>query len=176
MPTTKLPAKAATEVANVTDVTDEMDQQVQKIIKKYSAIAVSAGFVPVPLLDLATLAGIQLKAIHEIGKVHGMEFKENAGKSTVVSALAVLSANPVSRIAGSLLKVVPVIGGALSLASFHAYAAGSTYAMGNLFHRHFSNGGTILDFNAQKVKGAYSNLVSKFKSKEKEVVAVATPE
>jgi len=147
-------------------VSDATEQEAQRIIKKYSAIAISAGFVPVPLLDLATLAGIQLKAIHEIAKLHGKDFSDNVGKSAATTALTALAANPVARVGASILKIVPVVGSMLGAVSFHGYAAASTYAVGNLFHRHFANGGTILDFNASKAKQSYKDLVNKFKSPE----------
>jgi len=153
-----------TTTSDVTISPDEKELAAQKIIKKYSAIAVSAGFIPVPLLDIATLAGIQLKAIHEIGRLHGHDFSENAGKSAVTTAVAALSASPVSRLGASLLKVVPVIGGALSTLSFPGYAAASTYAIGNLYHRHFANGGTILDFDPKNAKESYRKLMGKYKS------------
>jgi len=155
-------------------LSDDKEQAAQKIIKKYAAIAISAGFVPVPLLDLATLAGIQLKAIHEIGKLHGHDFSENAGKSAITTAISTLSANPVSRIGASLLKVVPVIGGALSTVSFHGYAAASTYAIGNLYHRHFANGGTILDFDPKNAKESYRKLMKKYKSSDDTAAVPAT--
>lgn len=157
--------------SNVTVVQDEREKEAQRIIQKYSAISISAGFVPVPFLDLATLAGIQLKAIQEIGKLYGHEFKENLGKSAVTTALTTLAANPVAKIGASLLRIIPVVGPMVANVSFHGYAAASTYALGNLFNKHFANGGTILDFDAKKAKQAYKELVAKFKSSEATVTA-----
>lgn len=154
--------------------TDDREQAAHKIIKKYSAIAVSASFIPVPLLDIATLAGIQLKAIQEISKLHGHELKENAGKSAVTTAIAALSASPVARVGASLLKVVPVLGGALSVATFPAYAAASTYAIGHLYHKHFTEGGTVLDFDPKNAKESYKKLMSKYKSSDESATPAAT--
>lgn len=154
-------------------VKGEKDLAVEEIIKKYSAISVSAGFIPVPLLDLATLVGIQYKAIQEICKVHGQELNKQVTKSVVTTAISTLSANSVSRLGGSLLKIVPVVGGALSQGAFIAYSGASTYAIGHLFHRHFTSGGTILDFDIKNSKESFKKLFRSYKSTSADTAAAA---
>lgn len=166
-------ADVETTSSEVTAIPVEKELAAQKILKKYAAIAVTAGFVPVPLLDIATLAGIQVKAIQEIAHLHGQDLSDHKGKAAVSTVITALSANPVSKVGASLLKVVPVLGGALSAVAFHGYAAASTYALGSLFHQHFATGGTVLDFDATKAKDAYKKLVTKYKSKDETAPATA---
>lgn len=152
---------------NTAVINNKLEQQAQFIIKKYAALSVSVVLIPVPFLDLAALAAIQLKGIQEISKLHSKDFSDHLGKPILTTSLATLTAHPVARIGASLLKIVPVFGPVLATVLFPGYAAASTYAICNLFHRHFSNGGTILDFDATKYKQAYNNLLNKFKVSEK---------
>jgi len=144
----------------------EKHQQAHQISKKYAAIAGAVGLVPFPLLDMAAIAGLQVKTVHEIAKLHGRELSDNAGKTAVTASVAALSTGAASSIGASLLRIVPVFGPMAANFAFPGYAAASTYAIGMLFHRHFSEGGTILDFNAKKVKQAYKGMIDGYKSSE----------
>jgi uncharacterized protein (DUF697 family) len=47
----------------------------------------------------------------------------------------------------SVIKGVPVIGTTIASLTMPALSAGATYAIGKAFIKHFSSGGTLLDFN-----------------------------
>lgn len=146
-------------------ITEVDGTEVNRIIRRYTAIAGASGFIPVPFLDLAALTGVQAKMIHEIGKLHGLTFSEHAGKSLSVAGINALVAPSMATLVGSALKIIPGIGQTLGKFSFHAYAAASTYAIGKLFHNHFASGGSLLTFDADKVKDKYEELVGKYKGK-----------
>lgn len=169
--TTDKTATAESPVAEaVVDIDNNIDQQVDAIIKKYSGISITSGFIPVPLLDIGALAAIQVKMIKDIGKLHGLDLPKDYGKSIVLNALA---ASPLAALGGSVLKIVPVLGSALSALSFHAYAAASTHAHGKVFHQAFLKGGSTLDHTWDKMKGSYKSTFSKFKSTETATSAAA---
>lgn len=147
-----------------------------KIIYKYASIAVSTGFIPVPVLDLATLGGIQLKMIKELGSLYNVTFSENAGKSIVMSACTTLSTPSVAAMGASVLKVLPFVGSALGSLTFHAYAAASTFALGKVLDQHFASGGTLLNFNAAGAKQMYKDFFNSYKSKSEEEKKAETEE
>lgn len=169
--TTEKTASPESPVAEaVENIDNNVDQQVDAIIKKYSGISITSGFIPVPLLDIGALAAIQVKMIRDIGKVHNLDLPKDYGKSIVLNSLA---ASPLAAVGGSVLKLVPVLGSALSAFSFHAYAAASTHAHGKVFHQAFLNGGSTLDHTWDKMKGSYKSAFSKFKSSETATSAAA---
>jgi uncharacterized protein (DUF697 family) len=152
-------AKSETPTTSTVDVA-----AIDKIIKKWTIVATGSGFVPVPLLDLAALAAVQMKMVHEIGREHGHDFSANVGKSSVSAAITSLAAPTLAGLGASLIKIVPVIGPVVGKLSFHGYAAASTYAMGKLFHHHFASGGNILSFNPMKMRAAYKEHMATYKA------------
>jgi uncharacterized protein (DUF697 family) len=59
---------------------------------------------------------------------------------------------------GSIIKTVPGIGAVVgALIAGPAIAAGSTYAVGKVFVHHFEAGGTLLNFNPDKMRAYYAS-------------------
>lgn len=84
-----------------TEVIEDIDQkkldQSQELIKKYMWWSMGAGLIPVPLVDMATVAGVQLKMLNELSKVYGVKFSKNAGKSIISVLVGSLSAEALSK-------------------------------------------------------------------------------
>lgn len=131
----------------------EKDQQAQEIVKKYATYAAGAGLIPVPTLDMAAIAGVELKMLSELAKVYGVAF-ENDRVRPIVAALigGYAAANLGTGAGGSLLKAVPVFGQVLGTLAVPTFAAGLTWAIGRVFIQHFASGGTFLDFNPESVR------------------------
>lgn len=131
----------------------EKDQQAQEVVKKYSTYAAGAGLIPIPTLDMAAIAGVELKMLQELSKVYGVAF-ENDRVRPIVAALigGYVSANLGTGAGGSLLKAVPIFGTVLGTLAVPAFAAGLTFAIGKVFIQHFASGGTFLDFDPAKVR------------------------
>jgi uncharacterized protein (DUF697 family) len=88
---------------------------------------------PVPLLDIALLAPIQIAMVQSIGQVHGHKLDAKS----VVEMLATFGGSIVTRsVLGSVVKVIPVFGWAASASM--AYAM--TYAIGEVSHCYFTSG------------------------------------
>ncbi len=132
------------------------DEAVQDIIKKYSAISAAAVLVPIPSLDLATLAGIQIKMVHSISKEHQVENLSSSALKIAISSLATtLPSGAIATTGASLLKIIPGVGNIISMAAAPGYYAASTYAVGQVFNAHFASGETLLSFDPQKAEEAY---------------------
>lgn len=120
----------------------------QKIVKNYMWWSMGAGLIPVPLVDLAAVSGVQLKMVKDISDVYEIKFSENRGKSIITALLGSIVPNSLAGgSVGSLLKMVPLVGTILGGLSLSLFAGAATYAIGKVFIKHFEAGGTLLNFD-----------------------------
>jgi uncharacterized protein (DUF697 family) len=151
---------AAAEAAETTieDIDQEKLDSAHAVVKKYMYWSMGAGLIPIPLVDIATVSGVQLKMLSELSKVYDVKFSENAGKSIISALVGGISADALSRsYLTSLVKSIPLVGivGAVSMPIFSGAA---TWAIGKVFIQHFASGGTFLDFDPVKVKSYFKDL------------------
>ena len=143
-----------------TTETKSNTDQANEIVRNYTLASVIVGAIPLPVVDLVALSGLQLKMLHRLAGLYQMEFSEELGKSLIASLLgggASLSfASNLANLARSLVKGVPIVGLATGMISVAALGGASTYAIGQVFIQHFESGGTFLDFDPQLVKDHYA--------------------
>ena len=135
-----------------TEMTDERrDELASQVVDRYSLWSGAAGLVPVPLVDVAAVGGVQLMMLRKLSEIYGVPFIENRGKSILASlAGSVLPASTAQSSAiavGSMIKFVPGLGWAVGALTMPVFSAGATYIMGKVFIQHFASGGTLLDFH-----------------------------
>jgi len=131
----------------------EKDQLATEIVKKYSTYAAGAGLIPVPTLDMAAIAGVEIKMLADLAKVYGVPFENDRVRPIVAALIGGYAASNLGTGAGgSLLKAVPVFGQVLGTLAVPTFAAGLTFAIGKVFITHFASGGTFLDFDPAKVR------------------------
>ena len=118
-----------------------------KVIERFAWWSGAAGLIPVPLVDLAAVSGIQIQMLRRISDIYGVPFSANRSKALVASLAG--SMIPLSSGVGaaSIVKGLPLLGTAVSTFLMPALSAGATYAIGMVFIQHFASGGTLLDFN-----------------------------
>jgi len=133
-------------------------EQAGKVVKKYMYWSMGAGLIPIPILDMATVSGVQLKMLSEISKIYEVKFSENAGKTIIAALLGGITAGALTRSSlTSFVKSIPIIGFIGSL-SMPIYSGAATWAIGKVFIQHFATGGTFLNFDPQKVKDYFADL------------------
>jgi uncharacterized protein (DUF697 family) len=145
---------------NNNDVQHERDRHAESVIRNHMLLAMGVGFIPLPFMDVVAAGAVQLDMIRQLCKVYNVEFKENQGKA-VVSALttSILTKMGVR----SALKLIPGIGTIIGGLTLSVFNGASTYALGEVFKRHFDLGGTILDFDVERMKRAYKEKFEKGK-------------
>jgi uncharacterized protein (DUF697 family) len=118
-----------------------------KLVERFSLWSGAAGLIPMPLVDLAAVGGVQVRMLSRISQIYDVPFSENRGKALIASLAG--SMIPVSSAIGaaSLIKGVPLFGSVVSAFAMPAMSAGATYTIGMVFIQHFASGGTLLDFN-----------------------------
>ncbi|MCI5157558.1 MAG: DUF697 domain-containing protein [Candidatus Electrothrix sp. AUS1_2] len=130
-----------------------------KIIENHVCLSIGIGLLPIPFLDFVAITGIQLNLIKKLAELYHTPFFEEVGKN-IIGALSggYFSTSIGSRILLSSAKTFPGIGIAVGAAGSAVVAGASTYALGRVFNRHFSEGGTFLGFDSDKARAFYQDM------------------
>jgi uncharacterized protein (DUF697 family) len=120
-----------------------------KLVERFSLLSGAAGLIPVPLVDLAAIGGLQIQMLYLISKIYGVPFAKNRGKALIASLAGSMIPASSGIGAASIVKSVPIVGTAISAIAMPVLSAGATYAIGKAFIQHFATGGTLLDFNVR---------------------------
>ncbi|MCB0593426.1 MAG: DUF697 domain-containing protein [Lewinellaceae bacterium] len=138
----------------------ERSKHVDTIIRNHVIWSMGAGLIPVLIADIFAVSALQLDMIRQMSKVYDVDFSETQGKAIVTS----LTSTTLARVtAGSLVKMIPVVGSIIGGVTVSVFAGASTYALGQVFKRHFESGGTILDFDPARLKKLYKEQFEKGK-------------
>jgi uncharacterized protein (DUF697 family) len=145
-------SETAEETTGLVEMTDEQrDELASQVVDRFSLWSGAAGLLPLPIIDVAAVGGVQLLMLRRLSEIYGVPFSENRGKSIIASlAGSVLPASTAMTSAmtvGSLVKSLPGVGWAVGALTMPVFSAGATYVIGKVFIQHFASGGTLLDFN-----------------------------
>lgn len=143
---------AGTAGSSTTEMTDKRrDELASQLVDRFSLWSGAAGLIPVPIVDVAVVGGVQLQMLRRLSEIYGVPFADNMGKSMIASlagsVIPASTATTTAMGAGSLLKGFPGIGTAIGALTMSVFSAGATYVIGKVFIQHFASGGTLLDFN-----------------------------
>jgi len=129
----------------------EREEAASQLVDRFSLWSGAAGLIPVPLIDVVAVGGVQLQMLRKLSEIYAVPFENNRGKSMIASlAGAIIPASTATTTAmtfGSLVKGVPGFGSAIGALTMPVYSAGVTYVIGRVFMKHFASGGTLLDFD-----------------------------
>jgi uncharacterized protein (DUF697 family) len=147
------------EEATATNAVDQ--RRVEAIIRHSAYGATALGIVPIQGVDFVGVTAIQLNLVRQLSKLYGVPFKEGLARKLIAAvvggAVPAVLASPVS----SVLRKIPLIGLPLCVATSPALNGWSTYAVGQMFAKHFMRGGSFEKINAATMKRdftqAYSN-------------------
>jgi uncharacterized protein (DUF697 family) len=163
-PETDAAATAATDYNSDTVPTDDIPDsddirinEANTIVRNHVLGSMGIALVPIPVIDLVALTGIQLKMLHSLAKLYRVPFSENLGKSLIVSLVGGVMPTSTAMTLASLAKVVPGIGTATGMVSVSILGGATSYAIGNVFIQHFESGGTLLDFDPKKMREYFTN-------------------
>ncbi|HYV68677.1 MAG TPA: YcjF family protein [Pseudolabrys sp.] len=129
------------------DTPETREQMASKLVDRFALWSGVAGLVPIPVLDVAAVGGLQIQMVRRISQIYDVDFSENRGKALIASIAGSMIPATSGIGAASVLKAVPVIGTIAGGFVMPALSAGATYAIGKAFIQHFATGGTLLDFN-----------------------------
>lgn len=134
---------------------DERLEKASDIVRRKMLWSAGVGLVPVPVVDGAAFLGLQLHMIKQLCNLYGVEFKLHWVKNIVAGLLgSVLPAGLGGPLAYGL-RFIPVIGVTTSALAFSGLGGAATYALGKVFTKHLSEGGTMLDLSSDKLKAGF---------------------
>jgi uncharacterized protein (DUF697 family) len=135
-----------------------------EIVKRHVLYGAAVGLVPVPIVNVAAVAGVAIKLLHSLGKLYDVPFRQDQIKSIASSLVGGALSTELGIGAAGVMKGWPVVGGVLSVAAVPAFAGATVYAIGKVFIMHFESGGTFLDFDPDKVKQYFKDQFQRAKT------------
>ena len=120
--------------------------EAQSIVKNNIITSMASGLVPIPLFDIISLTNIQFHMVQALAEHYEVPV-DNISRSLITSLIS--GTLPVISVlgAGSLLKSIPGIGSLAGSGSVSVISGAISYAVGQVFIRHFEQGGTLNDFS-----------------------------
>jgi uncharacterized protein (DUF697 family) len=148
---TKSTASASSEkdetIAATSPKTEPREEVASKLVDRFAIWSGVAGLVPIPVVDLLAVGGLQVQMLRRLSQIYDIEFSENRGKAVIAALAGTMIPATSGMGAASALKAVPILGMLASGFVMPALSAGATFAIGKAFIQHFESGGTLLDFN-----------------------------
>jgi len=125
---------------------DERKARALKLVERFSLWSGVAGLLPVPVVDLAAVAALQIQMLRRLSQIYDIPFSKNRGKAIIASFAGTMIPATTGLGMASMIKSVPVAGTAIGAMTTPALSVGATYVIGRAFLEHFASGGTLLDF------------------------------
>ena len=142
----------------------------EKIIKNHVLVSMGFGALPIPFVDIAAITGTQISMISKLAKQHNVPFSKKAASSSLMALVGGLSSQTLATgTLGSSIKAIPFVGAIVGAVTYPAIAGATTYAVGQLFERHFAEGGNLFDFKPTAKK---QEMAEELKKGEEEVAAI----
>ncbi|MGP1457931.1 MAG: DUF697 domain-containing protein [Treponema sp.] len=139
---------------------EESNKEANRIINEHLGFAMVAGAMPVPIVDLLMVAGIQMDMLRQLAKLYDVDFNGERGKSIALSLIGTTFGTTLGRLGASAVKTMPGIGTALGVGSQVVLSGATTFAVGKVFQSHFENGGNFFNFNVNAMKGKFKEFLS----------------
>lgn len=156
------------------DVPEPRDQDASKLVDRFAIWSGVAGLVPLPVVDVLAVGGLQLQMLRRLSQIYDVEFSENRGKALIAALAGCMIPATSGMGAASALKAIPVVNILAAGFVMPVLSAGATYAIGKAFIQHFESGGTLLDFNPPDYREFVRSQKEKWESRNKKSGAATT--
>jgi uncharacterized protein (DUF697 family) len=127
--------------------TEDRNDVANKLVDRFSIWSGVAGLVPLPVVDVLAVGGLQVQMLRRLSQIYNVDFSLNRGKALIAALAGCMIPATSGMGAASALKTVPILGLLASGFVMPVLSAGATFAIGKAFIQHFESGGTLLDFN-----------------------------
>jgi uncharacterized protein (DUF697 family) len=142
------PSASVSETAEAIATLPESNEQTAgKLVDRFAIWSGVAGLIPIPVVDLLAVGGLQVQMLRRLSQIYDVEFSQNRGKALIAALAGTMIPATSGMGAASVLKGVPVFGTLTSAFVMPVLSAGASFAIGKAFIQHFESGGTLLDFN-----------------------------
>jgi uncharacterized protein (DUF697 family) len=135
------------------------EKTADKMIRQHVYMSLGVGLIPLPFVDFIGVTGIQLNLMRKLSELYAISFSKDMVKNIIGALIGgAFPASAGSRVLASVSKTVPGVGQTLGAVCAATISGASTYAVGKVFARHFSEGGTFLSFDPEKAKEFYEEM------------------
>ena len=132
------------------------------IIKSHIIMAMAAGLVPSPFVDMIAVTVIEVNMIAELAQVYGFPVPHRLVYSKIlISLVGGIGSVYLAAKYAYLIKTLPLVGHAIYVGALSLSGGISVYAIGKIFQKHFESGGTFLSSDNAVLRNY-------FKEKQKE--------
>lgn len=136
------------------------------IIHNYALYAAGAGLIPIPLIDLASISGVQYTMIKKLAAQHEhVTFDHKKTKSVLAAMMGGIGSFQLGIIARLMFRGIPIVGPIIGGTAMSGFAYFATKLIGEIFNDHFSSGGdlSIEELTVQKMKDTFDQGLKKKK-------------
>lgn len=144
----------------------ERSNHADTIIRNHMMWSMGAGLIPVPIADFFAVSAIQLDLVRQLCKLYEVDFKENEMKAVITALTGSGLAKAGARAA---IKFIPGLGSVIGGIAMSILSGASSFALGEVFKRHFETGGTVLDLDLNRLKKVYNEKFEKGKKVAQEM-------
>src|SRR5262245_47033832 len=83
------PTSSSSETSDATAAStpETREEMASNLVDRFALWSGVAGLIPVPLVDVATVGGLQIQMVRRISQIYDVEFSENRGKALKASLL-----------------------------------------------------------------------------------------
>ncbi len=140
---------------------EKRKESADMVIRNHVVWSMGAGFIPVPIADFFAVTAVQLDMVRQLCKLYDIDFKETEGKAVITT----LTGSSLARLGSrALVKLIPGVGSVVGGVTLSVLSGASTYALGEVFKKHFETGGTFLDFDPSRLRKFYQEKFEKGKT------------
>jgi uncharacterized protein (DUF697 family) len=126
-----------------------MAQSADRIIHTHVALAVGAGVIPLPFIDLAAVTAVQIDMLQELSRFYGQDMSRNQLRTFATA----VTGSSLARLGASLVKAIPGIGSLIGGFSMSVLSGASTFAVGEVAKQQLD--GDFRGFDVNAAKDAY---------------------
>jgi uncharacterized protein (DUF697 family) len=139
--------------AQTPDAINDREKDAGLLVDQYSRYAAAAGLVPVPIVDMVAITGVQVSMLRALAGLYGVPFSQERGRAVVASLLGGLMPTLAGhQILATVAQRLTVVGTLFGMVSLSGFAVAATYAVGRVFTAHFESGGTLLDIDVDTAR------------------------
>jgi uncharacterized protein (DUF697 family) len=126
----------------------------KQIVRQYTVWAAGGGLLPVPLVNIATVTGLQVSMLERLSKLYDADYSRSTAQMflSAVTGTTVLS---VGYRASAALRFVPGIGTVVGGAAMGTLAGASTYAIGQATIKSLETSGDLLHVDIEQAKDTF---------------------
>jgi uncharacterized protein (DUF697 family) len=127
--------------------------EARSVVRYYRRWTIAMSAAPIPLMDAALVSGVQIRMLSRLAQLYGVAF-ERVRVMSLVSALfgGWTPYTIATGVTGAAARLAPGVGTLIGIATSIGTSALATEAIGQMFVRHFEQGGTFLDFEPKKYR------------------------